>query len=119
MGIFEWILIALIVLILASRFIPVKGVTNITVEQAKQKINEKNVQCIDVRTPGEYRAHHRPQFKNIPLHELPNKMNKLDKEKDVVVICQSGMRSTRAAKLLKKHGFKNIYNVKGGMNAWF
>lgn len=119
MGTIEWIIIIAIAILVLSRFIPTKGVTNITVEQAKKRINDKNTQCIDVRTPGEYKAHHRPQFKNIPLNELPNKVSKLDKNKDIVVICQSGMRSGRAAKLLKQQGFTNIYNVKGGMNAWF
>lgn len=119
MGIFEWIIIVIIAIFFINRLIPTKGITNITVEEAKEKINDKNVQCIDVRTPGEYKVKNRPQFKNIPLHELASKIDKLDKNKDVVVICQSGMRSLRAAKLLKKQGFKNIYNVKGGMSAWY
>jgi rhodanese-related sulfurtransferase len=119
MGIFEWIIIIAIALFVLGRFIPTKGITNITVDQAKEKINEKNIQCIDVRTPGEYKSNHRPQFKNIPLNELSNKGNKLDKDKAIVVICQSGMRSARAAKLLKQQGFKDIYNVKGGMSAWY
>lgn len=116
--IFQWLLIFVLAGVIISRFLPAKGISNITVQEAKNKINEKNVQCIDVRTPGEYKANHRPQFKNIPLFDLANKIDKLDKEKDIVVICQSGMRSTRAAKILKKQGFQKIYNVKGGMNAW-
>ncbi|WP_270578114.1 rhodanese-like domain-containing protein [Caldibacillus thermoamylovorans] len=119
MGIMEWIIIVAVALIFLSRFIPTKGITNITVEQAKKRINDKNIQCIDVRTTGEYKSNHRPQFKNIPLNELPNKVNKLDKNKDIIVICQSGMRSAKAAKYLKKQGFKNIYNVMGGMSAWY
>ena len=45
-------------------------------------------------------------------------MQKFSKEKEIVVICQSGMRSMKATKTLKKLGFKNITNVKGGINAW-
>jgi rhodanese-related sulfurtransferase len=48
---------------------------------------------------------------------LPKKIDKLDKDKEIV-ICQSGMRSAKAAKLLKKQGFEKINNVKGGMGAW-
>lgn len=118
MSIFEWILIIVIVLFLASRFMPVKGVTNVTVEEVKSKLKDKTSQFIDVRTPGEYNANHRKPFKNIPLSDLSKEAAGLDKEKEVIVICQSGMRSAKAAKMLKKLGFEKIYNVKGGMGAW-
>lgn len=42
----------------------------------------------------------------------------LSKEREVVLICQSGMRSNKASKTLKKSGFEKVTNVKGGMNAW-
>ncbi|TRM11481.1 rhodanese-like domain-containing protein [Lentibacillus cibarius] len=118
MDIIGWILLILIGVFFISRVVPAKGVTNITVQEAKAKFKDHNVQFIDVRTPGEYKANYRKPFKNIPLSELPKKINTLDKEKEVVVICQSGMRSTKAAKTLQKQGFEKIYNVKGGMNAW-
>ncbi|WP_366249562.1 rhodanese-like domain-containing protein [Terribacillus aidingensis] len=113
-----WILIILIVAFFVSRIIPVKGITNITVQEAKNKGKDKRVQFIDVRTSGEYNGYNSKPFMNIPLSNLPAKIDTLDKNKEVVVICQSGMRSTRAAKILKKHGFNKIYNVKGGMSAW-
>ncbi|OZU88615.1 rhodanese [Virgibacillus indicus] len=115
----QWIFIILIAAFVISRFMPTKGVTNITVQEAKNKFSDKKVQFIDVRTPGEYKTNHTPQFKNIPLFELAKKIDKLDKNKEVVVICQSGMRSAKAAKLLKKQGFEKINNVKGGMSAWY
>ncbi|SET48451.1 Rhodanese-related sulfurtransferase [Oceanobacillus limi] len=118
MGIIEWVLLIIIIAFFFNRFMPVKGITNISVQEAKDKFKDNNVQFIDVRTPGEYKANHRKPFKNIPLSNLTSKTSSLDKEKEVVVICQSGMRSTKAAKVLKKQGFKNISNVKGGMGAW-
>lgn len=114
----QWILIILIVVFVMGRFMPTKGVTNITTQEAKKKSTDKKVQFIDVRTPSEYKANHSRQFKNIPLSELPKKIDKLNKDKEVVVICQSGMRSAKAAKLLKKQGFEKVNNVKGGMGAW-
>lgn len=118
MGMIEWILLIIIIVFFVSRFMPVKGITNISVQEAKEKFKDNDVQFIDVRTPGEYKANHRKPFKNIPLSNLASKIDKLDKEKEAVIICQSGMRSTKAAKVLKKHGFQKIYNVKGGMGAW-
>jgi len=101
-----------------SRFIPVKGVNHITVQDAKAKFKDKKIQFIDVPTPGECKANHRKPFKNIPLAQLANQTKKLDKNKEVVIICQTGMRSMRASKILKRRGFKKVTNVKGGMSNW-
>ncbi|WP_156289466.1 rhodanese-like domain-containing protein [Oceanobacillus salinisoli] len=114
----EWIPIVFIIAFFFNRFMPIKGITNITVQEAKNKFKDNHVQFIDVRTPGEYKVNHRKPFKNIPLSNLSSKVDTLDKEKELVVICQSGMRSAKAAKMLKKQGFQKIYNVKGGMSAW-
>lgn len=118
MDIFSLIFLGLMIAFVVYRFMPVKGVMNISVQEAKDKFKETNVQFIDVRTPGEYKSNHRKPFKNIPLSHLASKIGTLDQEKEVVVICQSGMRSAKAAKMLKKQGFEKIYNVKGGMSAW-
>lgn len=114
----EWILLLIVIGFLVTRLLPPKGVINMTAEEAKQKLTQPHVQWIDVRTPGEYRAYHHKPFKNIPLFELPQKVNQLKKDQEVVLICQSGMRSLKAAKILKKQGFEKVINVKGGMNAW-
>lgn len=114
----QWIILVLIVLLIVTRYMPVKGITNITVQDAKKKFDERNIQFIDVRTPGEYNRHHQIPFRNIPLYELTARTGELDKSKDVVVICQSGIRSSKAARVLKRRGFTQIYNVKGGMSAW-
>lgn len=118
MDFLQWVILIVLIAVILSPFLPAKGVTNISPQEAREKLRDKNVQFIDVRTPGEYRQNHVPGFQNIPLFDLPNKINKLDKNKEVVVICQSGMRSKRACNLLRKHGFAKIYNVRGGMNAW-
>ncbi|ARJ38235.1 rhodanese [Sporosarcina ureae] len=113
-----WIVIALIVGLVVWRMKPAKGVHSITTEQLKARIKEQNVQFIDVRSPSEYKGRHIKEFKNIPLNVLSNKMGTLKKDQEVIVICQSGMRSSNAAGQLKKAGFLNVTNVRGGMNAW-
>ncbi|MFI8707846.1 rhodanese-like domain-containing protein [Bacillus sp. NPDC077411] len=112
------VLIALISLFIISRLLPVKGVKNISGKELKDEIKKKNKQLIDVRTPGEFRGNHIQSFRNMPLNELVQQASSLDKSKEVIVICQSGMRSKQATKILKKMGFKHIVNVSGGMNAW-
>ncbi|MCM3715898.1 rhodanese-like domain-containing protein [Alkalihalobacillus oceani] len=103
---------------LINKFMPVKGVKQISTSDLKKELKRKDVQFIDVRTPGEFSRNKINTFKNIPLHELSQKGSQLSKEKEVVVICQSGMRSNKATKLLRKMGFQKITNVKGGMSAW-
>jgi rhodanese-related sulfurtransferase len=50
---------------------------------------------------------------------LKQRVHELSKDKEVIVVCQSGMRSNQASKLLKKLGFTQVTNVIGGMNAWY
>lgn len=114
----EWILIAIVVAFIVWRMSPAKGVNTISTSDLKEKLSNKSTQFVDVRTPGEYKGRHISQFQNIPLDQLPTKIGKLDPAKETVVICQSGMRSSRAARILKKAGFKNVINVRGGMSQW-
>lgn len=112
------IILTLVIFYFIKRLLPEKGVKQISTTDLKKALTDKNKQFIDVRTPGEFRVNNIHGFNNIPLHQLAKNANKLSKEKEVVVICQSGMRSNKASKLLKKQGFKQVTNVKGGMSAW-
>ncbi|MGE7903214.1 rhodanese-like domain-containing protein [Peribacillus sp. NPDC094092] len=117
--IFNLIILGFIVWFLYQRFVPAKGIKNINAKELKAELSNKgNKQFIDVRTPNEYRGNHIKDFKNIPLSELGKRAQELSKDKEVVVICQSGMRSSNACKVLKKSGFEEVTNVKGGMSSW-
>lgn len=109
------IIIAVIVAFFAWRMKPTKGINNISTDQLKTMINDKDKVFIDVRTPGEYKARGVKQFKNIPLG---SDFSKLPKDKEIVVICQSGMRSKQACNKLKKLGYTKVTNVRGGMSAY-
>jgi rhodanese-related sulfurtransferase len=114
----NYIVIGLVIVFFIQRMIPTKGVRQISTSELKNELKDKNKQYIDVRTPGEFKVNHIRGFKNMPLHQLAQKSNELSKDKEVVVICQSGMRSQKATKVLKKLGFNKITNVKGGVSAW-
>lgn len=115
----RYIVIIALVIYVIMRMMPAKGINNITTDELKDELKKKDKQFIDVRTPGEYRNGHIKQFKNIPLNTIGRVGPKqLDKEKEVILICQSGVRSQRAAKVLKRKGFTNITNVRGGVGAW-
>lgn len=118
MEIIQYVLIGAIIVFLLLKMKPASGVRQLTTADLKKELNDKNKQFIDVRTPMEYKGNHIKQFKNLPLATLHTETGKLSKEKEIVVICQSGMRSNAAVKKLKKLGFTKVANVKGGMNAW-
>ena len=73
---------------------------------------------LDVRTPEEYKQGHIQGAKLIPVQVLAEHLAEVPKNKRVYVYCHSGKRSARASKLLAKHGFTNIENVMGGIEAW-
>jgi rhodanese-related sulfurtransferase len=88
--------------------------------QAIQLINQNKAAIVDVREPAAFAAGHLRDAKNIPLKELSNRMGELDKfkSKSVIVICQSGVQSAKAASQLKKAGFAEAVSLDGGIAAW-
>lgn len=92
-----------------------KGIQTITTAQLKDRLNDKTALFIDVRTPAEFKSHHIRQFKNVPLGK---DFSNLPKNKEIIVICQSGMRSKQACNQLKKLGFEKVTNVRGGMSSY-
>lgn len=104
-----------------KKILPPRGVEQITADELRHmlKAEEKDAfQLIDVRTKREYEKLHVYGFKNIPLHELKGKIDTLSKDKQIVVICQTGMRGNEACKRLKRWGFTRLTNVRGGVSTW-
>ncbi len=93
-------------------------IRQIAATEAKQAIEAQNVQFIDVRTPVEYARGHAVDAAHFPLDALEKDLAKLDKEKPVYLICQTGKRSQKGAEILQKAGFKTLFNIEGGTAAW-
>ncbi len=55
---------------------------------------------------------------NIPMRDIPARLNDLPQDKDIAVFCHHGNRSLTVAEYLKRNGFENVYNVAGGIAAW-
>lgn len=112
----EIVIIAVVIIALVVwKLKPSNGVKNISTEQLKGILHEQDKVFVDVRTRTEFKEHHIKQFKNIPLG---NDFSKLPKNKEIVVICQSGMRSKQACTQLKKLGYEKVTNVRGGMSSY-
>ncbi|QQZ09343.1 sulfurtransferase TusA family protein [Heyndrickxia vini] len=80
--------------------------------------SKSNVLLLDVREAAEYAFDHIPGAVSIPLGELNEKIQELDREKEIYVICRTGRRSDLAAQKLTENGFKNVVNVIPGMSQW-
>jgi phage shock protein E len=85
-------------------------------EEAKKLVSDGAL-LVDVRTDGEFAAGHLETAKNIPLHSLGGRLSELPKNRSIVLYCQSGARSARAASILKGAGFEKVYDL-GGMSRW-
>ena len=73
---------------------------------------------LDVRQPEEYEAEHLPGAKLIPLADLGARLSELDPEKPAIVYCAIGGRSRVASQVLAGKGFKEVFNLSGGIKAW-
>lgn len=77
------------------------------------RLDESKALLVDARTPGEYSRGHAAGFKNIPLDEIRDRLNEIDVNKPVYVMCQSGLRSYIACRILTQYGYE-CYNFSGG-----
>lgn len=94
-----------------------KKYENVTSQQVQGWIKDPNYTIIDVRESYEYERGHIPGAKLIPLGQIPKRINEIDKNKNIVVVCASGGRSSKAAGYLGNEGYK-VSNMMGGMMAW-
>ena len=100
---------------------PASDVPEITVEELKARMDGKeDFFLLDVREPNEHEIARNPGSTLIPLGQLPERYQELEKHKGrpLFVHCKSGGRSGRAVKFLREHGFGTAVNVAGGIKAW-
>jgi glyoxylase-like metal-dependent hydrolase (beta-lactamase superfamily II)/rhodanese-related sulfurtransferase len=77
-----------------------------------------DLQVVDVRNPGEVEAGAIPGSVAIPVGQLVNRLDELDRERPTVVYCAGGYRSSVAASVLRRHGFGDVSDILGGYGAW-
>lgn len=88
------------------------------VELAKLKENGESVRVIDIRQPAELNSGIIPGAEALPMHTIPLRMNELNREEKLVMVCRSGARSAQACMFLQQQGYDKVYNLRGGMMAW-
>ncbi len=82
--------------------------------------DDNNYVLLDIRTPKEYNEGHieNAHLLDIKSSDFEEKLKNMDKDKEYIIYCKSGMRSDKASKIMTKHGFKNVTNIIGGINKW-
>jgi adenylyltransferase/sulfurtransferase len=90
-----------------------------TVEELHRRLQQGDkVFILDVRNPEEHQICRIPGSTLVPLPQLPQRFGELDRSREIVVHCKSGMRSAKAVQFLRQQGFNKLKNLKGGILAW-
>jgi adenylyltransferase/sulfurtransferase len=94
------------------------GIPQLSVKELKRRMDAgEDVYILDVREPYEYRI---AQIggKLIPQTDVPNRLAEIDRDREIIVQCRSGVRSQRIAEFLKQQGYPRVVNLAGGILAW-
>ena len=117
----NWMLLAMA---LASGFALLLPVLNkgsgLDPQAMVQLMNREKAMIIDVCEPDEFARSHVMGAKNVPLGQLEDKLPQMVKNKSaqVIMVCQVGARSARAAASARKLGYENVQSLSGGLKAW-
>ena len=121
----EWFLSAIfifLVILLGRSFLePVlTGVKTIKPQDAVRLMNNDNTVVVDVRLEKEFKEGHIMDSLHIPLGAMASRVKELTdyKTHNLILYCQTGMRSKQAGTILKKQGFGTMYSIDGGINGW-
>lgn len=99
--------------------LPMGSVPQMTVQELRKEMGEARLQIVDVRDESEWVSGHIAGALNIPYRQLAESLpGELDRQGPVAVLCSGGQRSSIAASVLLRQGFKDVRNVTGGMDAY-
>jgi rhodanese-related sulfurtransferase len=102
-----------------SRLVGVGGAEIGTLE-ATRLMNQGPTLILDVRDEKDFAAGHLPKARHIPVKELGKRIEEIAKfkAKPVIVTDKGNARAAAACRFLKREGFTNVFQLKGGLNAW-
>jgi rhodanese-related sulfurtransferase len=78
----------------------------------------ENPLVLDVREAWERRICVLPEAVHIPMGQIPARLEEIEGERDVVILCHHGIRSQQVALYLEREGFTRLHNLRGGIDAW-
>jgi rhodanese-related sulfurtransferase len=91
-----------------------------TLEATRLMNQQGSTLVLDVSDDKDFASGHLPRARNIPVRELSGRIGEIGKfkEKNVIVTSRNNVKSSAASRFLKREGFKAVYQLKGGTNAW-
>ncbi len=90
----------------------------LTTADAIQLVNRKQAVWVDVRSAESFQAGHIAQARSLPAANLEQQVSALPKNKPLIVVCDSGRESNKAAEKLRTAGMSEVFVLDGGMRAW-
>jgi adenylyltransferase/sulfurtransferase len=98
---------------------PVPDIIDVSPRDLARRLSGKDdLQLIDVREKWEWDISRLPGARLVPLGVLEDELDTIDRDRDVVIYCKSGVRSLYAAQLLRDSGFSRVGNLSGGILRW-
>mgnify|MGYP001491316951 CR=1 FL=1 len=123
----NWHLFAALVVIVALLSLdPLRrrsgGIQSVSAVQLPQLMNHEGAVVLDVGEPAEFKKGHIPKALNVPISQLSNDLGRLEKYRNkgtpIVLSSRTNQQASRAAAILKKHSFSNLYTLSGGLGSW-
>ncbi|GFZ77589.1 rhodanese-like domain-containing protein [Compostibacillus humi] len=115
----EVLIIALLVIVAISIFRYYRQRTYLKVLTESEFVKGyRKAQLIDVREPQEFESGHILGARNIPVTQMKQRLIEIRKDQPIYLYCQGSTRSARAAQILRKNGYSDIYQLKGGFKKW-
>lgn len=95
-------------------------IKQISVSELKERLDARghDFVLLDVREPWELQICSLPDSVEIPMGQVPARLDEIEPQQDVVIICHHGVRSQQIAYYLQSAGYENLYNLRGGISAW-
>jgi len=90
----------------------------VDVQTVAEVKDSPDVFVLDVREQWEYDEKHIPGVTLIPMNQIPDRLDEIPTEREVIVTCRTGNRSGQVAEYLRNSGFDNVHNMSGGIVAW-
>jgi rhodanese-related sulfurtransferase len=114
-----YLILALIIYYIAKKVWLRKTIKSYSAAETKNKMKNRSALLLDIRTPDERKKDQIKGSFHIPLYDLKNRSEELNKfkDKEIICYCRSGNRSLNAAGILKRRGF-NAAHLKGGIMKW-
>lgn len=118
LGLFALLMLVLAGLIVSEVIGLSRSARKYTANQMILAVNRDGAQLVDIREPNDYKTAHITGAINIPVAQLAESQNRLDKTKMVIIICATGQRAAPALTVLQQLGYTQVAILNGGMAAW-